>query len=124
MKSICTKILPALALLALASAGCGRPEISRPISVAQVETTLAKAFQTAPASVRQESELAAEAVRNQQPDRAYAALWMLNAKPELTPEQRLAASRAMVAVQGLVRRAADAGDAGAQDLLKLYRATK
>jgi hypothetical protein len=124
MNLISFKSIASLGLVAALGAGCGKPAASKPITLAQVEPTLTSAFQSASPGVRQESQAAAEAVRNQQPVQAYATLWALNTRPELTPQQRVAANQAMAVLQAQLRRTADSGDRDSQDLLKLYRATK
>ena len=105
--------------------GCRR-ELSRSelAKLSEIPPILEKAFKTAGAGPKQEASEIAAAVHGGDPVKAFLQLQELNAKPELTAEQRTAAARAFVAVLQQLNAAARAGNSDASKLLDAYHRSK
>jgi len=114
--------LSALALLFLA--GCEETAKSPPpLPIEQVPQVLESAFKNAPAEAGAAASEAISAVR-EDASGALDELQELSIRPDLSDEQRMAASRAMAAYLQKLRETAEKGDKKAEDALQQYRATK
>lgn len=107
------------------SLGCRKPAPApAPVAIEQVPPTMEKAFEQAPAELRQTAGGIATTLRNSDDASAFFELQSLSAKPTLTPAQRDAVTRSMLAVHERLRAAAAKGDQQAEKALEHYRATK
>lgn len=114
------------ASLSLGAVLCGcKPAGSAPPPLAAdaVPATLEKAFANAPAEVSTTAQAVAQAARQKDPD-AVLVLMELSSRPELTPEQRTAASASMNGLLDQARKQAAQGDAAAAAVIERYRASK
>lgn len=126
--SLAANLSRALALVllvtGLAMSGC-KPAGSAPPPLAAdvVPETLEKAFAGAPAEVASVAQAVAQAAREKDPD-AVLVLMDLSTRPQLTPEQRAAASASMNGLLDQARKQAAQGDAAAAAVMEKYRASK
>lgn len=111
------------ALLAAMSAGCSKQPPATP-SLEQTEAGLRDAFKDGAAGAKELADSAAEALEKQDRPKAFAILNSLTTSPELTPEQRMAASSAAAALREQLAQAAAKGDQEAADLMQAYRTSK
>jgi hypothetical protein len=125
MTRICFQWMPGLSALALLFlAGCGETAKSPPpLPIDQVPQVLESAFKNAPAEAGAAASEAISAVR-EDASGALDELQELSIRPDLSDEQRMAASRAMAAYLQKLRETAEKGDKKAEDALQQYRATK
>lgn len=115
----------ALILVAATATGCKeKPVAVAPIPVEQVPATMEQAFQQAAPAVKQDATAVVAALQGQDEPKAFFELQELSGRPELTPEQQEAVTRAWAAVHARLRAAAERGDKKAGDALEQYRATK
>jgi hypothetical protein len=109
--------------LCLALLGCGKSA-----GVAQTpeaaKETLQKAFAKAPSEVQAIANEAGAAIQNKEDGKAFLQLDELGKRPDLTPEQRGAATLSMLAVGQRLSVAAANGDSDAAALLEHHRANK
>ena len=109
----------------LLAAGCHRATPPAPaLTIEQVPQAIEQAFQLAAPEARENAGHIATVLRSNQDTEAFAELQTLSARPELSPEQRLAAGRSMTTLLERLRTAAAKGDKKAEDALDNYRATK
>jgi hypothetical protein len=112
------------AVLSLSSACGSKEEAPPPVAIEEVPETIAAAFQSAEAEVRQVVNETVAAIQGQDDSRAFLQLQMLCDRPDLTPEQRAVASAGMVAVNLRLQEAAAAGNKEAAQVLELHRSRK
>jgi hypothetical protein len=123
-------LLPPLACLTTAALvavapGCKKTaQAPPPMPVEQVAPSIETIFQQAPAETRQLATEAAAAVQSSDDVKAFNDLQDLRARVDLTPQQREAVARSMLAVNQRLRQAAEKGDKKAEQALEHYRATK
>ncbi len=112
--------------LLLAAVGCSKVSTTppKPLSAEQVAPTLQTAFKEATPDAKSASDEIVSALQVKEEPKAFVGLHALIEKPDLTPEQRQAAVRAMLALTLQMQEAAANGNQMADDLLKKYRATK
>jgi hypothetical protein len=110
--------------LASALVGCSEPPPPAPIPAAEIPKTLEGAFSKASPEMRGVMTEATKALEGGEQSVALENLEALSRQPDLTPEQREAASRAALTVRGSILEAAKKGDAGAQAYLEQQRARK
>ncbi len=125
MKKTIHALCLASSVLALLS-GCSRDEVPPPqaVPIAEVPKTLDEAFKNANAESRTVASLVNSALQAQDDPRAFVELQALCADPNLTPEQREAASKAMVSVNAKLLESAANGDQRATEVLNMHRARK
>jgi|LauGreDrversion4_2_1035121.scaffolds.fasta_scaffold345080_2 hypothetical protein len=104
--------------------GCGEPPPPEPIPTAEIPKTLEAAFSKASPEMRGVMADATKALEGGEQSVALENLEALSRQPDLTPEQRDAASRAALTVRGSILEAAKKGDPGAQSYLEEQRARK
>jgi hypothetical protein len=113
------------ALLLVLVAGCRKKATTpRAMSAEEVPAAMEKTFQQAPTEVREVATEAVIALQSQDESKAFLDLQELTHRPELSPEQRMAAARSMMAVHERLRSAAARGDKKAEQTLEQYQATK
>ncbi len=110
----------------LTGAGCNRNSDVHPKTLAREEVapTLDDAFKNAKPENKQAASDVVSALQGKDDPRAFVQLQSLSAKPDLTPEQRAAATRSMLSVLAQLQAAAANGNKAAEDLLQAYRASK
>ena len=110
----------------LLTAGCGKKGETANTTVApeQVPVTVEKAFQDAPADVKQQVSEAVAALQSQNDVAAFVQFDALGRRSELTSAQRQAAFASWMAVNQRLQQAASNGNKAARDLLDTYRASK
>src|ERR1041385_8098549 len=112
-----------LAALCLTGA-CSKDKAPEPVAVEQVPATVESAFKDAPAEVKSSADEIAAAVQGKDNAKALIDLQALFARPDLTPEQREAASQSMRSLHQQLRSSAAQGDARAAEALQTYGARK
>ena len=111
-------------LLALAM-GCSKEaQAPQPLSVDQVPTALNQAFQKASTERKELVERAVAAMQNKELSKALMVIEGLCAIPDLTPEQRETASRAMLTVNQELQAAAQRGDKSAADFQRMRQGAR
>jgi hypothetical protein len=95
-----------------------------PLPSARVPETIETAFQNATPPAREVASEALDALRSGDDVAAFTDLNQLSARPELTPEQRQAATRSLMSLHERLRTAANSGNREAEKLLEQYRASK
>lgn len=108
------------ALLAGAMAGCSK---QRPAS-AEWEKDLRAAFKDSSKGAKEAADAAASASEQQERGRALLLLNALSTAPDVTPEQRAAASHAAATMRQELAKAAAQGDKEAAALMQAYRSSK
>ena len=111
-------------LLALLAAACKKSEKPVVITAEQIPVTMQSAFKDAAPDVKSFAEDAAASIQNKEEPKAFEQLQALSWRPDLTPEQREAAMRAIRALNEQFAAAAAKGDKTAEEMLQKYRATK
>ena len=125
-----SRLFQALALLGagMAIAGCSRGDAptaaAAAVPVEQVPATIEQAFAAAPPETKETAREVTAAVTGGDTVRAFEELQHLTSQPSLTPAQRDAAARSMVALHERLRTSAEKGDKKAEEALEQYRATK
>ncbi len=108
-----------VALLAF-SVGCSKEaEAPQPLTLDQMPAALNQAFQKAPTERKELVERAVSAVQNKELSKALMVIEGLCAIPDLSPEQRETASRALLTVNQELQAAAERGDKSAADFQRL-----
>jgi hypothetical protein len=109
----------------LLAAACNRnAPPPAPVSIEQVPATVASAFKDAPADAKSIAQEVATEVQAKDDGKALMQLQTLFQRPDLTPEQREAASRSMISLNLRLREAAAQGDTKAAEALQAYQAGK
>ncbi len=116
-------VLTAL-VVGVAVAGCKPGGAGQVQTEEQARTGISKAFGTASPEARALADEAAAALQAQQDVKAFADLSALNARQDLTREQRAAATESMLTVNKRLSEAAARGDKEAAKLMDDYRASK
>jgi hypothetical protein len=98
---------------------CGKPPPSSP-SAANVQ----QAFKGTRADVREFADQAVAAESKGDLSTAFVHYRALSLNPELTPEQRNLANQSMIEMNKKLHEASGKGDAEAEKVLQMYRATK
>lgn len=122
LRLLLTSSALAAALLLGACSKNGANASGGDLSAAQ--ETIQGAFKEAKPEVKGLADEAAASMQRQEPAKAFVQLNGLTASPDLTPEQRAAASQSMLAVSQRLREAAQKGDEEAGKLLDMYRSSK
>ncbi len=119
-----TTILLGTAVLLLA-AGCTR-ESEQPVILTQEQITgnVPEVFKGAPPEVAQLAADVVESVGAKDSTTAWAKLQQLNARPDLTEEQKTFVAESISSLGAEVNKAEQAGDEAAQKALEFYRANK
>lgn len=113
-----------IGLVALALAGCDQNSKAPPsLPVNQIPQALESAFKETNSESGEVAMEVISAMRSDEPV-ALESLQELSIRPDLSEEQRSAASRAMSAYLQKMRESAEKGDKKAEDALQRYRATK
>ena len=94
------------------------------ITPEQIPNTVQTAFKGAAPEVESLANDVAASLQNKEEPKAFEQLQALSWRPDLTPEQREAAMRAMRALNEQFAAAAAKGDKTAEEMLQKYRATK
>ncbi len=115
-----------LLLAAVLAFGCGcrKAGESAAGSEAAAKSSMTSAFAAASPEVKTLADDAAAALATQDSGRAFLQLGALTARPDLTAEQRSAATESMRLASQQLRDAAAKGDQDAAKVLENYRATK
>ena len=118
-----TALLPAL-LLSLFLAGCEKNKPPQPLSVDQIPAAMNQAFAKAPAERKELVERAVSALQNKELSKALMVVEGLCAVPDLTPEQRETASRALLTLNQELQAAAQGGDKAAAEFQRLRQSAR
>ena len=111
--------------LVFAMTGCHNEQAPpKPLTMEQIPVAVEQAFSQADGVSKAAATDAADAVKNNDPDRALTALMGLSEQPGLTPAQRAAAAEATASLNRQLQDAAEKGDAKAAAALARYRASK
>jgi hypothetical protein len=123
---MCRLGLTLASALLLLAAGCGKKSNTAKTTMApeQVAATVEKAFQDAPAGVKQQAAEAVASLQSQNDAAAFVQFDSLSKRSELTAEQRQAAFDSWMAANLRLQQAAANGNKTARDLLETYRASK
>jgi hypothetical protein len=115
-----------LAVAALALMGCGKSGRGAPeaVSAEQAAANLKTGFQGAAPELQKEADQLGQSLSSGNLTEAYGHARGLTANPDLTRDQREAATRSMVTVMQKLQQAAASGDKQAQDTLEAHRASK
>ena len=109
----------------LLASGCDRTAPpAAALAIEQVPQAIEQAFQQAAPEDRENASHIISVLRSNQDAEAFVELQTLSARPELSPEQRVAAGRSMTALLERLRTAAAKGDKKAEDALENYAASK
>ena len=115
----------AVFLAPAAFTGCSRNEATtQQLTFPEVEQKLGQAFAGASGETGNAATVGLAALKSHDLPAAFDQFHGLAEQPGLTPDQRLAASSALVNVLNQAKAAADQGDAAAQEVLRRYRASK
>jgi hypothetical protein len=111
------------ALLLGLNAGCTKKP-DGPATSAELPGNLREAFKDGSAAAKQMADAAATALEKQDRAQAFTLLNGLSTAPDVTPEQRQAASRAAAAMRERLAKEAAQGDQEAAALMQAYRSSK
>lgn len=95
-----------------------------PIAVEQLGSTLQAAFSKGPARARETSTELAKAVESKNYPLAFGLAQDLCSSTELTEDQQLVATRAMLTVSGLLQQAQASGDKASAEMLQMHRSSR
>ena len=125
IKSILTSaaLLPVL-LLSLFFAGCEKNKPPQPLSLDQIPAAMNQAFAKAPAERKELVERAVSALQNKEISKALMVVEGLCAVPDLTSEQREAASRTLLTLNQELQAAAQRGDKSAAEFQRLRQSVR
>ena len=126
MNSLCVPKLPVLlALIAIcAVTGCSPGGSGQAKTEDQARAGISKAFGSASPEAKALADEAAAALQAQEDAKAFLQLSALNARQDLSREQRAAATESMLTVNKRLTEAAAKGDKEAAKLMDEYRASK
>jgi len=110
--------------LAIIAAGCKKDGNRATLTPEQIPAAVQNAFKDATPDVKTLADEVAASLQNKEEPRAFGELQVLSSRPDLTPEQREAAVRAIHALNIQLALAAARGDKNAEEMLQQYRATK
>ena len=110
--------------VALMATACKKSGNRAVLTPEQIPATVQSAFKDAAPDVKSVAEEATAALQNKEEPKAFEQLQALSWRPDLTPEQREAAMRAIRALNEQFAAAAAKGDKNAEEMLQKYRATK
>lgn len=114
--------LLSLAVAIALGAACGKePEA---VAIEEAPKAIEKGFAGAPAPAKEAATEAVQALQSQNPGRAFVSLQELSTRSDITPEQREAATKSLMAVRQQLNDAAARGDKNAQQILELHRSRK
>ena len=108
-----TNLIGSLLLLILAGGCSKQADAPEAMPVAESASKVQETFSKAQEEIRILSEAAAAAIQRKEFPSAYATLQALLNRPDLTPEQRSVAGRALVGVNGEIQKAVQRGDSDA-----------
>jgi hypothetical protein len=118
-------LFPLLALmLCLFLPACARNEAPKPLTMEEIPAVMNKAFAKAPVEQKELVERALSALQAKETAKALMVVEGLCAVPELTPEQRSAASRAVLTLNQAVQAAAQSGDKAAAEVQRMRQSTR
>jgi ribosomal protein L22 len=126
-KSICWKVsVSMLALALLGLGGCNRNTSSMPapLPVEQIPAAMQQAFTKAQPEAQSAANDVVSSVQSQDLTKAFEQLRDLSVRPDLTPEQKAVAARAMVTTVQQLQAAADRGDQKASEFMHKYISTR
>jgi len=106
-----------------AMSGCKKAEAPAPATPAEAQAAMQDAFKQASPELKAAADETAAAIERE-PTKALGQLQGISANVDLTAEQRRAAEQSMLLLLKKLRDAAAKGDAGADQALEAYRATK
>lgn len=104
--------------------GCSKPSAPQPIALDQIPNTVDTAFKGATEEIKTAATGFTASVRNNDLPGAFEQLTDLTSRPDLTPEQRGIAARAMMSVAQNMREAAAKGDQKAAEQLSRYQSSR
>lgn len=108
--------------LALLAAGCHRSNAPlQPMAIEELPGAFQKAFDKAKADAKESANAVVVAVQAKDYAKAYAGLQNLLGQSSLTPEQREATARGLLAVNSALQSAQAQGDAAAAETLREIR---
>jgi uncharacterized protein YjiK len=111
-----------VAAVAMMLSGCAKEEPPKPLTVAELPAALEKAFAKAPAERKEIVARSVSALQAGQIPNALLVIESVCAIPDLTEEQRSAASRALLTLNQELQASAAKGDKAATDFQKLRQA--
>lgn len=112
-------------VVCLLSACSKGPDESAPIPTPEeVKPIIEQTFSGAPPEVKTQVDNVVGYIQSNDPAGAYLHLQQLNARPDLTREQRQVAAEATISVNAKLQEQAEKGDAQAKSILERHRATK
>jgi len=115
----------ALAFTLATSVGCNHNSGPPPALPAdQIAAEFNKAFAKGPEIAKELAVGVTSSLQKKDYVGAYQAVQVLMGVPDLTKEQQMTASRAMLTITGLTQAAGAAGDKNAADALQLHRNTR
>jgi outer membrane PBP1 activator LpoA protein len=123
------RIVSAAVLLVLCvSAGCRKPDkdavLAAPRSPREAASQIEQAFVQAQPELKQNATVASTALRSGDYEKAVVSLMTVRSSEKLTPEQGLAVHHSMVAMEGRLIRAIEAGDENAKRAYQLLKELK
>ena len=113
-----------LLAISLAATGCKKSASPAVLTPEQVPGAVENAFKEASPEIKDLANAVVTSLQNKEEPKAFDALQNLSNRPDLTPEQREAAMRAVIALNFQLAAAAAKGDKSAEEMLEKYRATK
>jgi hypothetical protein len=119
-------IIKSLAVLSalLVSPGCRQAHGPEAIPVEEVPAAVSHAFDQAAPEVKNAANQVISSIQTKDEAKAFLELHVLASRPDLTPEQREAASRSILSLNERLRAAAEEGDNRAAEALQIYRSSK
>ncbi len=115
--------LSGLALLFLLP-GCAKNQAPQPLPLDQVPAAISKAFAKAPTAQKELADRVVSALQEKQIANAMMVVEGLCKVPDLTPEQRETASRALLTLNQELQAAAERGDKAAADFQRMRQSTR
>jgi len=116
---------PLLFILCFLLVACGKnQETPASLSPQEASKAMNSAFEKADPKIKAEVTQILSEVDKKNDVQAFLQLQELASRPELAPEQRSVVSSALLGTGQRLQSAADAGNAQAQEMLKLHRASK
>jgi hypothetical protein len=118
----------AAVVLVLCAAGCGKSDkdamLAAPRSPREAASQIEQAFVQAQPDLRQNAAVASTALRSGDYEKAVVSLMAVRSSEKLTPEQGLAVHHSMVAMEGKLISAIEAGDEKAKRAYQLLKDLK
>ena|SRR5687768_11092166 len=106
-------------------AGCGqKQEAPKALTSKEIPQAIREAFKEAGPEIKEEISRAVVHLEKQNDVEAFLQLQEMSSKPDLTPEQRSVVARSLIGVSQRLQTSAASGNAQAEELLKVHRASK